>query len=156
MSALRDLAARLSASQSLRALSKRLTTVDLALQRRTNARFSLMRLAGVDGLLLTTTGRRSGEPRSVVVQYLPLDGGYVVAGSNWGGAAHPAWSSNLLAAPEATVAIGGRVVPVTARLLTSDERERVWERLVARWPAFDGYARATGREIRLFALTPGT
>jgi deazaflavin-dependent oxidoreductase (nitroreductase family) len=154
MSAFRELASRLSASRSSQAFAKWLTKVDVALQRRTNARFSLMRLAGVDGLLLTTTGRRSGAPRSVVVQYQSVDDGYLVAGSNWGEATHPAWSSNLLAKPEAQVAIGGRVVPVVGRLVAGEERDRLWDLLVGRWPAFEGYAQRSGREIRLFLLTP--
>lgn len=136
-------------------LGQSVVPLDLALQRRTRGRIGLMRMIGVPHLLLTTTGRRTGQPRSVPLQYLPHDGEYVVVASNWGKSHHTAWSANLLAEPQAVVSDRGRDVPVRARLLTGAERERAWQRLTEQWPAYDDYAeRAANREIRLFALAP--
>jgi deazaflavin-dependent oxidoreductase (nitroreductase family) len=128
--------------------------VDAALQRRTNGRVGLLVAAGIDGLLLSTTGRRSGAPRSVPLLAVRVPDGYVIAGSNWGGPHHPAWSANLLANPSATVTLDGRTERVIARLAAGDERDRLWRLLTTAWPAYDNYADRAGRDIRVFLLTP--
>jgi deazaflavin-dependent oxidoreductase (nitroreductase family) len=135
-------------------VAKRLVPLDEAVQRRTNGRFSLLSLAGVDGLLLTTVGRRSGARRTVALLYVPGPDGYVVAGSNYGGSTHPGWSANLLARPEAEVTAAGKTVHVRARFAEGAERERLWPLLTARWPAYDTYAGRAGRDIRVFTLVP--
>jgi deazaflavin-dependent oxidoreductase (nitroreductase family) len=79
----------------------------------------------------------------------------VVIGSNWGKNRQPAWSLNLLADPRATVTIGGRHLPVEARVATGAERERLWGLLLTEWPAYETYVeRAGGRDIRVFRLAP--
>ncbi|WP_084958610.1 nitroreductase family deazaflavin-dependent oxidoreductase [Thermoactinospora rubra] len=106
-------------------------------------------------LVLTTTGRKSGLPRRTPLACLPEpDGGLLVVGSNFGTASHPAWSANLLATPSARVSFRGRDFPVTATLLTGEERAAVWPRLIAMWPVFDHYTAKSGRELRVFRLTP--
>jgi deazaflavin-dependent oxidoreductase (nitroreductase family) len=134
------------------AVSKRIVGLDGAVLRRTKGRFGLVTLASVDGLLLTTTGRRSGQQRTVPLLYVKIPEGYLVAGSNWGGEAHPAWSANLLADPAATVTVGGRTHQVTARLAEGDERDRLWPLLTSHWPAYHTYAGRAGRRIRVFTL----
>jgi deazaflavin-dependent oxidoreductase (nitroreductase family) len=106
-------------------------------------------------LQLTTTGRRSGEPRTVPLLYA-MDGDRIVlAASNWGQAHHPAWSGNLLATPEALVRIGpGTPKAYWARLATGEERDRVWPLLTRVWPAYHTYAGRAGRDIRVFVLEP--
>lgn len=136
-------------------VAKRLMPLDATLQQRTDGRLALMALAGLDSLVLTTTGRRTGRQRKVALLCVDGPGGYVVAGSNWGGTRHPAWSANLLAHPSARIAVRGRVVPVTAKLATGVERERLWQLLVAAWPAYDAYQGRTDREIRVFTLATG-
>ena len=126
--------------------------LDTLVHRATNGRFGLTDLGGVDSLLLTTIGRRSGEAREVALTCAPYQDSYLVAGSNWGGATHPAWSANLLANPEATVTAHGRSWPVRARLLDGDERERMWTVLAEHWPPYRVYAARAGREIRVFIL----
>ena len=81
-------------------------------------------------LLLTTTGRKSGLPRSVPVLYLKDGPAVWVMASNYGSASHPAWSSNLLANPAATIRIGRVERPVQARLASGDEKKALWPRLV--------------------------
>lgn len=135
-------------------VSKRLVRWDGAVLRASRGRFGLLSLAGVDGLLLTTTGRRTGAPRTVPLLYVDGPDGYVVAGSNWGGGTHPAWTVNLLAHQDATVTVGGRTRRVTARLAEGDERTRLWALLTRSWPPYDTYAGRAGREIRVFTLVP--
>ncbi|SCL58093.1 deazaflavin-dependent oxidoreductase, nitroreductase family [Micromonospora chersina] len=109
----------------------------------------------VPSLVLTTTGRRSGKPRSNPLLYVPDGDAYVVIGSNWGQQHQPAWSLNLLAQPAAEVDVKGHRVPVRAEPISGEERERLFTRLVAEWPAYRTYVeRAGGREIRVFRLVP--
>lgn len=104
---------------------------------------------------LTTTGRRSGEPRTVPLLWVPGDSGSVVViGSNWGRKSHPAWALNLDAEPAATVAVDGVERPVRARRASGEERERYWARAREVWPGYDGYSRRAGREIRVYVLEP--
>ena len=153
MNPLRTFARRFGGERWFGALGRRLVGLDSELQKRTKARYSLMSLAGVRGLVLTVRGRKSGQPRTVALLYVPTAEGYVVAGSNWGGASHPAWTENLLAEPEALVAVDGREELVRARLVEGEERERLWRVLVEAGPAYRGYEeRAVGREIRVFLL----
>ncbi|MFI6759508.1 nitroreductase family deazaflavin-dependent oxidoreductase [Micromonospora sp. NPDC050417] len=106
-------------------------------------------------LIITTTGRRSGQPRSNPLLYVRDGGAYVVIGSNWGQTQHPAWSLNLLADPIATVTLGGARIPVRSTLAEGAERERLWRLLLREWPAYQTYVeRAGGRDIRIFRLAP--
>ena len=106
-------------------------------------------------LIITTTGRRSGQPRSNPLLYARDGDAFVVIGSNWGQTQHPAWALNLLADPAATVTLGGARVPVRATLAEGAERERLWRLLLAEWPAYQTYGeRAGGRDLRIFRLVP--
>ncbi len=127
--------------------------LDRALHRLTGGRFIVGRLL-VPSLVLTTTGRRSGEPRDAPLACMPADGGWYVVGSNFGRTHHPAWTGNLIATPEATVSFEGRTTEVVARLLSDEARVEVWPRLVAVWPPYDTYVARAGRELRVFHLTP--
>jgi deazaflavin-dependent oxidoreductase (nitroreductase family) len=152
---LRGVFAGFGKSRAFAVLGRALVPADRVLLRVSGGRVGVGAVVGLRTLLLTTVGRRSGEPRQVPLLYVERGGGFVVIGSNWGGEAHPAWSANLLANPEATVAIGGRTFDVTGRLLTGDERQEVWNAVAAYWPAYDRYAvRAEHREIRVFLLEP--
>ena len=103
-------------------------------------------------LFLTTTGSKSGLPRRVPLAYMPDGDRFVLLGSNFGREHHPAWSSNLLANPEATVEVKSTTIPVRARLATAEERAAMWPRVLKTWPAFDTYKERSGRDIRLFIL----
>lgn len=106
-------------------------------------------------LLLTAVGRRSGQPRTVPLLYVAYGDAYALAATNWGQAHHPAWSSNLLANPDATITIDGREQPVRARLATDAERAELWPRFTRMWPAYADYAeRITTRDVRMFLLEP--
>jgi deazaflavin-dependent oxidoreductase (nitroreductase family) len=136
------------------AFGKLMVPLDTAMQRASGGRLSVMAGSGMPHLLLTVTGARSGLPRRVPLLYVPDGERYLVIGSNWGKPAHPAWSANLLANPEAVVNLSGREVAVRARLADGAERERLWAASTALWPAYDGYAARAGRPLRLFVLEP--
>lgn len=126
--------------------------LDRAVHRLTKGRVSVS-AAIVPSLMLTTIGRRSGQPRDTPLACLPEgDGTWYVVGSNFGRENHPAWTANLLANPHATVTVGRRRYEVTATLLDEDEKANVWPRLLAVWPAYDDYTAASGRDLRVFRL----
>ena len=127
--------------------------LDRTLHRLTGGRFIVGRLL-VPSLVLTTTGRRSGEPRDAPLACLPADDGWYVVGSNFGRTHHPAWTGNLIATPEATVSFQGRTTEVVAHQLSEEDRAEVWPRLVAVWPLYDAYEDRAGRGLRVFHLTP--
>ncbi|MFG2224139.1 nitroreductase family deazaflavin-dependent oxidoreductase [Streptomyces sp. NPDC048644] len=105
------------------------------------------------GAILTATGARSGLPRSTPLACLPQeDGGWLLIGSNFGRPGHPAWTGNLIKHPEAEVNWRGRDLPVRARLLAGEERERAWSAALACWPPYAAYQSRVDREIRLFRL----
>ena len=108
--------------------------------------------AGRPVLLLTTTGRRSGEPRSTIVLFGRDGARYIVIGSNTGSDRPPAWALNLLADPSGEVMVGGAQFPVRASVLEGDERERVWRSMTERYAGFDKYRARTSRDIKVFAL----
>lgn len=130
------------------------TPLDKMVYRLTRGRRGLSPPSSV--LLLTTTGRKSGQPRQVPVLYLADGGNYWVMGSSYGRAQHPAWSSNLLADPRATIQIGSRRETVSARLASDEERQALWPRLLELYPAWEAYASWTDRSFRLFCLEPSS
>lgn len=134
---------------------KVLTRLDRVLHRVTGGRAVVSDLL-FDTLMLTTTGRRSGQPRTSPLARLDLDGTPVVIASNFGRESHPAWSLNLLADPDATIEEHGRERPVRARQLSPDEQARVWPQAIALWPGYQTYRDTTEgvRDIRMFALEP--
>ena len=132
-----------------------LTRIDRVLHRITGGRVVASDLL-FDTLMLTTTGRRSGQPRTTPLARLDLDGTPVVIASNFGRESHPAWSLNLLADPHATLEEHGDARPVVARRLSPDEQARVWPQAIALWPGYQTYRETTEgiRDIRMFALEP--
>jgi deazaflavin-dependent oxidoreductase (nitroreductase family) len=132
---------------------KALVPLDRRVLRATNGKYTLFGPTSMPELLLTTTGRKSGQPRISALSYLRDGEALVVLGSNFGEQRHPAWSANLLANPEAVVAINGIDIPVTATLVTGPDRDRGLQRFLA-YPMYQSYRTRTDRELRLFALTP--
>jgi deazaflavin-dependent oxidoreductase (nitroreductase family) len=107
----------------------------------------------VPALELHTIGAKTGQPRSSRLMYLPDGPGRaIVAGSNYGSAHHPAWTTNLRTHPDAEIVVYGRTVPVHATEIADDERDAVWARIEAQWPGYRSYERSSGRTVRLFRL----
>jgi deazaflavin-dependent oxidoreductase (nitroreductase family) len=106
-------------------------------------------------LVLTTTGRRSGRPRTVVLVYVADGDRWIVVASNMGSHRAPAWLANLRASPRATVAIGGRTVPVQAREASDAEHDVLWERVDrANYGQYGRYQAIASRRIPLVILEP--
>jgi F420H(2)-dependent quinone reductase len=105
-------------------------------------------------LLLTSTGRRSGQRRTAPVLYLVDGERLVVVGSNAGNERAPAWSFNLKANPDAEVDVRGKRRSVRARVADGDERERLWQKVNEVYEGFDSYDAKTSRMIAVFVLEP--
>ena len=105
-------------------------------------------------LLLTTTGRRSGEQRTAPVVYLADGDNAVVINTNAGNAKVPAWSLNLKADPDAEVEIGRKRIAVRARVAEGEERADLWRRHNEQYAGFDEYEAKLDREISVFVLEP--
>ncbi|WP_343035192.1 nitroreductase/quinone reductase family protein [Cellulomonas septica] len=147
---------RLGRTRAFARLGRAVSGLDRRIQQTTDGRWSVVGRPTLPQLVLTTTGRRSGEPRDAVLLYARDDDRFVVIGSNWGQQHHPAWSLNLLADARARVAVGGRTVDVVAHLASDAERERLLGALRAVWPGYDEYAVRSGRDLRVFVLEPVT
>jgi deazaflavin-dependent oxidoreductase (nitroreductase family) len=91
-------------------------------------------IGGAPVLLLTTTGRRSGEPRPVTLTCFEDGGRFVVVASNAGEDRHPAWWLNLKEHPDATVLIGGTTTRMRAAEAVGEERKRLWTKVTRRDP----------------------
>jgi deazaflavin-dependent oxidoreductase (nitroreductase family) len=131
-----------------------LPPVDRLLDRTTHGRWSAPALlAGLPVLMVTTTGRRSGRPRTTPLISVPIGDDLALLGTNFGGPDTPAWVFNLEAEPRATVTHGGHTIEVVARPATDAERAEVW---AASEDVYAGYAkyrtRVHDREIRIFVL----
>jgi deazaflavin-dependent oxidoreductase (nitroreductase family) len=110
---------------------------------------------GLELLTLTTTGAKSGLPRSVPLLAIPhTDGQTIVIASNWGQTSHPAWYHNLIAHPEVSVTRNGQTRPYLARQTEGEERERCWQRALALYPGYAAYQRRAPRTIPVILLTP--
>jgi len=107
---------------------------------------------GITNLLLTTTGRKSGQPRTVPLAYVEDEGRFVVVASNGGSDRPPGWWVNLRHQPAATVEIGTRTIPVVARETTDAERLRLWPRLKQANPFYGQYEQITARRIPVVLL----
>ncbi len=109
---------------------------------------------GVPVCLLTTVGRKSGQPRTTPLLFIE-DGDAVVVVGSYGGLPHvPLWVRNLEATPRARVQIGRQVRDVAGRIARPDERARLWPRLVAHYADFASYQTWTDREIPVVLLEP--
>lgn len=130
-------------------------SIDRFLYRATKGRLALLSPAGIPTLLLTTTGRKSGQRRTVPLLFTMHDGAYVVVGSNWGQQHAPAWALNLAADPAATVEYKGKATSVRARQVEGEEREQLFREMLRTWPGYENYVERAGeRVIRIFALEP--
>ncbi|MDH6280862.1 nitroreductase/quinone reductase family protein [Prescottella agglutinans] len=110
---------------------------------------------GADALILTTIGRKSGQPRSTPVDWFPgSDDSWIVVASAAGAATNPNWYLNLAAHPDrATIEMAGETIPVTARELEDPERAEQWEAVKAANPRFAQYEQKTDRQLPIIELT---
>ena len=107
---------------------------------------------GAPMLLLTTTGRRSGERRTNPMMYLADGDRLLVFASKGGAPTHPDWYRNLVANPRVTVEVATETYPAKAVVVTGEERDRLYAEQSARYPGFGDYQRKTDRVIPVVAL----
>jgi deazaflavin-dependent oxidoreductase (nitroreductase family) len=109
---------------------------------------------GVPTLLLTTTGRRTGEPRTSALIFARDGADYLVVASTGGAPKHPAWHLNLAAHPAVDIQVRAEHLPVTARTATAAEKPRLWTIVTGVWPNYDLYQSRTERDIPVVILSP--
>jgi deazaflavin-dependent oxidoreductase (nitroreductase family) len=107
---------------------------------------------GTQALLLTTTGRRSGEERTTPLIYGRDGDDYLIVASKGGSDEPPAWYLNLAAQPEVEVQVKGDRFRARARTASAEEKARMWTTMVAEWPSYDDYQESTEREIPVVVL----
>ena len=104
-------------------------------------------------MMLTTTGRRSGQPRVTPLLCI-LDGDrYLAIGSNGGDDRTPQWVRNLEVNPEATIQLRTETIPVRARVATPEEKKALWPKVIAAYKGYDNYQRKTSRDIPVLIFT---
>jgi deazaflavin-dependent oxidoreductase (nitroreductase family) len=107
---------------------------------------------GTQTLILTTRGRRSGQPRSNALIYGRDGDDYLVVASMGGAPRHPKWYLNLVDNPEVEVQVKADRFRAKARPATPEEKRRLWPIMVEHWPSYDDYQRKTQRDIPLVIL----
>ena len=107
---------------------------------------------GTEILLLTTTGRRSGEPRTTPLIHRVDGDRWVIVASKGGAPEDPAWFVNMQADPDATIQVLAEEIPVRMSVAGGEERTRLWGLMTEVWPAYDEYQAKTDREIPVVVL----
>jgi deazaflavin-dependent oxidoreductase (nitroreductase family) len=108
----------------------------------------------VPSLMLTTTGRKSGEKFMFPLFYGRAGDSYIVVASKGGAPQHPKWYLNLVAHPEVEVQVGTTKLKAKARTVTGEERARLWQTALEFWPPYADYQKKTEREIPVVVLDP--
>ena len=130
------------------------TRLHMAIFRATNGRVAATGM-GMPVLMLTTTGRKSGRPYSIMLTSPVQDSDRVVLVASYGGNdKHPAWFLNLRDNPAVEVMMHGRSGPMRARIASQEEKAQLWPRVVEKYSGYAGYQRKTERDIPLVILEP--
>ena len=137
----------------LQRVAKAITSLHVALYRATGGRV-LGRFRGAPMLLLTTTGRKTGQARTTPLLFVRDGDDFVVVASNGGMDWEPAWWLNLQANPVGLVQAGPRVLRVRAERVEAEDRARLWPILTRMYSGYEGYQRRVSREIALVRLRP--
>ncbi len=103
-------------------------------------------------LLLTTTGRKTGQKRTIPLIYAQDGDRYVIIASKGGAPEHPGWYENLVRTPEVELQVKDEVFRARAHTVHGEERERLWRKANAVWPPYTEYAQKTSREIPVVVL----
>ena len=98
-------------------------------------------------LILHTTGRKSGQPRSIPIAYFFHEGKYLIVESNWGKDNHADWYFNLQKQPQASIEVNGRMIKVNASFAEGEEYARLWEYLTKKHPPYLEHQKMTKRKI---------
>jgi deazaflavin-dependent oxidoreductase (nitroreductase family) len=132
---------------------KAVTSFHVTMYRLTDGRLG-HRIGPTEAILLTTTGRKSGQARVTPLTATPDGDRLVLVASNGGAPRHPDWYLNLVAHPEVQVQRGSAKLAMQARTATDAERPDLWDKVVATYGGYEGYQRRTSRTIPLVVLDP--
>lgn len=109
---------------------------------------------GVPTLLLTSTGRRTGQPRTSALIFGRNEDDYLLVASMGGAPKHPQWYLNLVAEPHAEIQVQAQQIAVVARTASPEEKPDLWAIMRGLWPNYDAYQERTERDIPLVILSP--
>jgi len=137
------------------AVARAATFVHREVYRRTGGKVGAKIGATTMGLL-TTIGRKSGQPRTTPLNCTPDGDRWLLVASYGGDDRDPQWFKNLQANPEATLQIGGETFPVRATVAGPEEKQALWPKVVAVYKGYEGYQRKTSRDIPVVVLTRTT
>ena len=132
--------------------TRTVTALHTQVYRRTGGKFGAKAGSTTMGLL-TTTGRRSGEPRTTPLNIMADGDRWLLVASYGGDDRDPQWFRNLQANPEATIQLGAEKIPVRAAIATPEEKKTLWPKVVGAYKGYDGYQRKTSRDIPVVILT---
>ena len=136
------------------AVNRQFSRVHRWLLRRTGGRGAIGRVLGLSVILVTTTGRRTGEARTVPLGAVRDGARWLVIGSNAGHDRPPAWALNMVADPDVSVDAGGGQTRYRAHEAVGDEADRLWPLVISIYPGYADYQARTDRPIPLFVLDP--
>jgi len=125
----------------------------VSLYRRTGGKL-FGQMGGFKLLLLTVTGRKTGQPHTAPLGFFPWPGGYLIVASNGGQPANPQWYFNLKKQPQVNVQIMDQVLSATAETLTGADRAAAWQAITTTAPNYAAYEKKTTREIPVVLLRP--
>jgi deazaflavin-dependent oxidoreductase (nitroreductase family) len=129
--------------------------IDIPISRLSGGAFIPSALGNVMPIyFLSTLGARSRQPRSQPVLCIPMDGLFILVGSNWGNSRNPAWVYNLRVHPRGRICKGKINTVVIARELQGDERRTYWQKATAFYPPYESYEQRSGRTLPVFILVP--
>jgi deazaflavin-dependent oxidoreductase (nitroreductase family) len=109
---------------------------------------------GTGVLILHTSGRKSGQTRKNPLIYGRSGDDYLIVASKGGAPDHPGWYKNLVANPDAQIQVWDKLLPITARTASPEEKRQLWSIMTKEWPAYDEYQQKTQRDIPLVILRP--
>ena len=137
----------------MKKLFRSILAVSVYLYRLTSGRFG-GQVQGLQVLLLTTVGRKTGKKHTTPLGFFIDDGSYVITASNAGFDAHPAWFYNLRANPHVMIEVKDQRIEAEAEVAEQKKRNSLWERLISLAPGYANYPKKTSREIPIVVLHP--
>jgi len=135
--------------------ARAVTAVHTQLYRRTGGKVGA-KIGPTNMGLLTTTGRKSGQPRTTPLNCVPDGDRWLLVASYGGDDRDPQWFKNLVSNPSATLQIGPDTFPVRATVATPEEKKDLWAKVVTAYKGYEGYQRKTSRDIPVVVLTRTT
>lgn len=139
--------------KTLRSFIKPYSKLNTFIYKLTNGRL-MGKLQGWDVVLITMTGAKSGEKRTVPLMHVPYKDGVIIVASQGGAPKSPVWNNNLVANPDIEAQFRGKKMKLRARLASDDEKESLWPLCDQHYPPFADYRKRTDRNIPMYICEP--